>query len=255
MKTKAAVLPVILVLLTVSTRAEEDGSAAPPKIGQSAHGVSGWQRDPTSLLTNFNNMYNPCVVETGGEWRYRMWFFGWSARHANLDMGWGCDAIFHARSRDLKTWEVWSGNEQWDATMNPELWRPVLHASERWYDAWHNGDPSVVLEDGRFYMAYSATSKPFAKTVGFPAEMVQCVMGATSADGIRWEKTAAPLLIREEDTAEPKPTPSELVISTGRASGGRGTCGNCGSTIGYPGKEPLWALPKTGVSFPSQRAS
>ncbi|NCO89913.1 MAG: hypothetical protein GW880_01155, partial [Armatimonadetes bacterium] len=23
----------------------------------------GWQRDPTPLLTNFDNMYQPCVVE------------------------------------------------------------------------------------------------------------------------------------------------------------------------------------------------
>ena len=44
---------------------------------------SQWQRDPRSLLTNFNNMYNPCVVETGGLYRYRMWFFGWAADATN----------------------------------------------------------------------------------------------------------------------------------------------------------------------------
>jgi len=26
---------------------------------------AAWQRDPHVLLTNFHNMYNPCVVETG----------------------------------------------------------------------------------------------------------------------------------------------------------------------------------------------
>ena len=37
-----------------------------------------WQRDKRDLLTHFANMYNPCVVETGGEHRFRMWFFGWA---------------------------------------------------------------------------------------------------------------------------------------------------------------------------------
>lgn len=48
----------------------------------------------------------------------------------------------------------------------------------------HVGDPSVVLKDGRFYMAYSATSKHFGKREGYPATMVQCVMGSVSDDGI-----------------------------------------------------------------------
>ncbi len=170
----------------------------------------GWERDATPLLTNFNNMYQPCVVQVGGEWRYRMWFFGWSAKHANQDMGWGCDAIFYARSRNLKTWEVWCGEELWDDTMNPERWRPVLHASERWYDNWHNGDPSVVVEGDRFYMAYSATSKPFATTAGYPSDMVQCIIGATSTDGIHWEKTRRPLLVRKEDSAAPSPEPDRI---------------------------------------------
>ncbi|MFA5810434.1 MAG: hypothetical protein WC935_08930, partial [Thermoleophilia bacterium] len=70
---------------------------------------SSWERDTQPLLYNFNNMYGPCVVETGGEYRFKMWFFGWSARHANQGAGWpGCDAIFHARSKDLRHWEVYS---------------------------------------------------------------------------------------------------------------------------------------------------
>ena len=65
-----------------------------------------WQRDPQPLLTHFDNMYNPCVVETGGEYRFRMWLFGWAAGHGNPGVP-GCDAIFHARSRDLRRWEVY----------------------------------------------------------------------------------------------------------------------------------------------------
>lgn len=187
-----------------------DTGSKGPVVPSKTENAPPWQREATPLLSGFVNMYSPCVVETGGEWRYRMWFFGWSARHANQGMGWGCDAIFHARSRDLKTWEVWSGDNQWDSTMNPELWRPVLHASERWYDNWHNGDPSVVVENGRFYMAYSATSKPIAKTPGYPSDMVLCIMGATSDDGIHWEKSTHPLLIRKEDTATPRPEPERI---------------------------------------------
>ncbi len=166
---------------------------------------AAWQRDPHVLLTNFHNMYNPCVVETGGEYPYKMWFFGWAVDH-NPGVP-GCDAIFHARSKDLKTWEVYSHGGQWDRTMNPKKWAAVVHASRRWYEAWHVGDPSVVLKDGRFYMAYSATSKPFSKTGGYPSDMVQCVMGAVSTDGIHWQKSAQPLLIRATDKVPPKPDP------------------------------------------------
>jgi len=75
--------------------------------------------------------------------------------------------------------------------MTPSKWAPVLHASGRWYEAWHVGDPSVVLHDGRFYMAYSATSKPLGKIPGYPAAMVQCIMGAVSQDGIHWTRPQA----------------------------------------------------------------
>ena len=132
---------------------------------------NSWERNARNLLTNFNNMYGPCVVETGALYRYRMWFFGWAADHTNKKFP-GCDAIFHARSRDLVSWEVYSGDGSWDSTMNPSKWVPVIHASDRWYEAWHVGDPSVVLRDGRYFMAYSATSEHFSKRAGYPATMV-----------------------------------------------------------------------------------
>jgi len=174
----------------------------------------GWQRDPTPLLTNFDNMYQPCVVEVGGAHRFRMWFFGWATAMGNPDVP-GCDAVFHARSNDLKTWEVYAVDGRWDDTMSPSKWVPVLYASDRWYEAWHVGDPSVVLLDGRFYMAYSATSKPLGEVAGYPSEMVQCVMGAVSADGIHWTKTDEPLLLRPGDTAAPNTT---TVLSSGQVS-------------------------------------
>jgi len=39
---------------------------------------------------------------------------------------------------------------------------------------------------------------------------VQCLMGATSADGIHWKRTARPLLIHAGDTADPKPAPDRI---------------------------------------------
>lgn len=183
-----------MIGLTLMTLSVGCAGAAQHELGE------GWQRSGRPLLTNFDNMYGPCVVETPGAYRYRMWFFGWAAGHTNPGVP-GCDAIFHARSRDLLHWDVYSRGDTWDATMNPSKWKPVLHASERWYEARHVGDPSVVLKDGTFYMAYSATSKHFDNVPGYPATMVQCVMGATSEDGIHWRKTAAPLL---EDWPNPE---------------------------------------------------
>jgi len=168
-----------------------------------------WQRDTRDLLKNFANMYNPCVVEVGGEYPYRMWFFGWAGQDTNPGIP-GCDAIFHARSGDLRTWEVHDKAGAWDTKMTPRRWTPVLHAGKRWYEAWHVGDPSVVLKDGRFFMAYSATSKHFQKTPGYPSGMVQCIMGATSKDGVHWEKTPSPLLIRAGDAPVPKPDPNRI---------------------------------------------
>lgn len=174
-----------------------------------AAGAEGWERDARPLLTNFNNMYNPCVVETTADYPYKMWFFGWAAAHTNPGVP-GYDAIFHARSRDLRTWEVYSKEGTWDRTMNPAKWVPVLHASKRWYEAGHVGDPSVVLKDGKFYMAYSATSDSIGSVEGYPATIVQCLMGAVSVDGIHWRKTSQPLLIRTEDTASPEPAPDRI---------------------------------------------
>ncbi len=175
----------------------------------SARAESEWQRNERPLLENFNNMYNPCVVETGGEYHFRMWFFGWATGTANPGLP-GADAIYHARSKDLAEWEVYCKDGSWDTTMTPAKWWPVLHASDRWYEAWHVGDPSVVEKDGKFFMAYSATSKHFSKRKGYPATMVQCIMGAVSKDGIRWDKSDQPLLIREGDTPDPAPEPGRI---------------------------------------------
>ena len=165
---------------------------------------TNWERFEAPLLTNFNNMYHACVLEFPGSlYRYKMWFFGWATADTNPGRS-GCDAIFHARSHDLKTWEIYAGNKTWDTSMNPARWEPVLLPSEVWYDAWHNGDPSVVYKDGTLFMAYSATSKVFdPPRKGHPNGMLLCVMGATSTDGIHWTKSNQPLLIEAKEEQNP----------------------------------------------------
>lgn len=159
-----------------------------------------WERIPGDLLWNFGNMYQPCVrTVVDKEYPWRMWFFGWAFEDCNPGVP-GCDSIYLARSKDLKRWEVYAGNMGWDNNMDPKYWVPVLAADEREYGSWHLGDPSVVIRDGKYFMAYSSTSKPdFRPMKNHNDGMILCIMGAVSEDGINWTKTQAPLLIEPEN--------------------------------------------------------
>lgn len=162
-----------------------------------------WHKSGKDVLRGFTNMYNPHVIyEPGEEYPYKMWFFGWAADDCNSRFP-GCDAIFHARGKDLDRWEVYSGDGNWDSTMTASRWVPVVTADTKTYDCWHNGDPSVVRRNGRYYMAFSSTGyfdsvlNPSAPPAG--AQDICCVMGATSSDGIHWTKTRRPILVHAPD--------------------------------------------------------
>lgn len=173
-----------------------------------------YERTGRDLLRGFRNMYQPHVVAVPDEeYPFRMWFFGWSVRDGNPDYP-GCDAIFLARGRDLEHWEVCAGDGHWDDTMSAERWVPVLCADDKPYDQWHNGDPSVVLHEGRYYMAYSATGfdrdGKGSHEAGDTDGDLLCVMGAVSDDGIEWTRTEEPLLMwREEVGQKEEPTSPE----------------------------------------------
>lgn len=155
---------------------------------------SDWQHIPQPLITNFFNMYHPCVLEVDDEqFPYRMWFFGWSTGLANPGYP-GADAMFHARSKNLIEWQVYAKNDSWDSTMSPELWQPIMIVDDVNYDQWHVGDPSVVYKDGVYFMAFSSTSKPFEAVPGYMSSMLLFVRGAVSIDGIHWKKTKKPLI-------------------------------------------------------------
>ena len=191
----------------------------------------GWERPCRAAFEGFLHAYQPCVVEVPDTiYPYRMWFFGWIADIGNTEFA-GCDAIYFARGKDLDHWEVLCKDGSWDGGGQNEKWVSVLYSSEdpvkHYYDTFHSGDPSVVLKDGVFYMAYSATSKAFTDPAspepiepplfsnlaieGYPSRMIQCVMGATSTDGIHWQKTERPLLLAKEDTKyPPDPCPKRV---------------------------------------------
>ena len=211
--------------------------------------TSLWENSGRNVLWGFDNMYQPCVIEEpGSEYPYKMWFFGWAAADCNPGYP-GCDAIFHARSKDLDHWEVYAGDGRWDATMNPKLWAPVVTPDDKPYDQWHNGDPSVVRYRGRYYMAFTATGFDLdGKRGDDPADTdgwLSCVMGATSADGIHWTKTKAPLLIwpqdlgRKEGYAEDPAYYGDYARPCLRRDGGRWRlwfdywCGRNGVSVGY----------------------
>lgn len=169
--------------------------------------VTGWERNEVNLLSDFYNMYNPHVIyEEGEAYPYKMWFFGWAVDQCNTGYS-GCDAIYFARSDDLTNWDVYEGGGSWDSAGDPNLWVPVLTADNKYYDQWHNGDPSVVKDGGIYYMAYSATgfdSDGIAAGQGGDTDgYISCVMGATSTDGINWTRSAAPLLIYAPEIGQP----------------------------------------------------
>lgn len=173
-----------------------------------------WE-DRGVILDGFKNMYNFDIIELttetqsllpdGAEYPYRAWFFGWVVGDCN-PMEPGCDAIYAARSRSLEEgWEVWSGDDRW--TTDPTAWRAVVAAQEKPYDAWHNGDPTVVLHDGIFHLAYSSTGPNLDGILygekGDTDGTILCVMGATSRDGLHWQKSPEPILIHREDLGAP----------------------------------------------------
>ena len=170
---------------------------------RSQQDLAAWERPKRDLISGFSNMYQPCVVQVPDKaYPFRMWFFGWAVGVGNQGHS-GVDAIFHARSKDLQKWEVYAGTKdnlhQWDA----KRWVPVITAGDKPYDEVHNGDPSVELKDGRYYMAFSSSGSQ-NKVKFHPDDSLDCVMGATSDDGFHWVKTKHPLIIEPPEMQDPQ---------------------------------------------------
>jgi len=160
--------------------------------------TSQWEIHPGYVLDKFHNLYNPKLVKTENkEYPYFLYFFGESEEQFNPKFK-GSDAIFLARGKDVDHWEVWSGEDHWDETMNCKLWQPIVTAGDEDYDNCHAGDPTVVLKDSIYYMAYSSVG--FSKVEDLDKYIIiNCVMAAKSIDGIHWDKSEAPILIWEKE--------------------------------------------------------
>lgn len=160
-----------------------------------------WTVNESHILNGFYNLYNPEIVKVEGEeYPYKMWIFGESTTTHEYT---GYDSIFYGRGKNLNTWEMYCGEEngeiKWDATMNVSLWEPIMVHADQSYDSVHNGDPSVVYKDGRYYMAFSSVG--FDNRAGI-TYIINCIMGAVSDDGIHWEKSQAPILIWDKEYEE-----------------------------------------------------
>jgi hypothetical protein len=167
-----------------------------------------WEHS-SNILSGFCNMYQMEVVRDDRDWRfpYHGWFFGWAAKDCNPGFG-GCDAIFALRSARLESgWQVYMGNDRWDDGTHPASWVPIITARNEFYDGWHNGDPSVVLVGGRFYMAYSSVGRnkdgKLWGEAGDKDGSLLCVMGAISDDGLHWRRTPAPIAMNLLDVGAP----------------------------------------------------
>ncbi len=193
----------IILLVTASTCVAENPSARLQDL------TPEWETPPVRCLWNYFNLYNPRVVyDPGSEYPFKMWFFGWAVEKATLT-----DEVFFGRSKDLLAWEVYSGGDEWDTAMTPGRWVPVVVPGKERYDSAASGDPSVVLKDGIYYMAFSSVGFDFVKEETTPHPnplpqgegekdriyLVNCILGATSTDGIHWAKSSGPVLIWKDE--------------------------------------------------------
>ncbi len=198
---------------------------APEEVGRYADRTALWEQVGGDLLHGFYNMYNLHIVRVSEDaaYPYRGWFFGWSVGSCNPGYP-GCDAIFAARAPMLEgPWEVYRGDGEdgpiWDADMDPARWVPVIAGGETNYDNWHNGDPSVVRREGVYYMVYSATGHnkdgiPYGQE-GDTDSDISCVMGATSRDGLHWERTEAPVLVYAPNWGQAPRAPGDYMHERG----------------------------------------
>ncbi len=217
-----AVLFLLLLLQALLLAAEL--SSSDPKYGRQADRTAYWQQVGGDLIWGFNNMYHLFILREPEDaaYPYKGWFFGWASTPGNTNYGFetGCDMTFAARAPRLEgPWEVYCGDDKWDTTMNPALWRPVLRAQNEPFDSWHNGDSSLVKLEGRYYMAYSSTGFnqdmiPFGHPGDTDSDLC-CVMGAVSEDGLVWQRSQRPILLDERNIGQAPRAPGEFMHPVG----------------------------------------
>ena len=191
-----------------------NGYAGAGDHGRAVNRTNQWEQVGDKLLTNFLNMYNLHILEEAEDKAYpfKGWFFGWTVEICNPELP-GCDSIYAARASSLPgPWEVYSGDDEqggatWDTTMTPSRWVAVIAGGKRNFHNLHNGDPSVVRKDGKYYMLYSASGGNKDGIIfGQPGDTdgdFTNVMAATSEDGLQWTKSGFPVLMHASNWGEP----------------------------------------------------
>ncbi len=223
MKT-ACVLTCAALAMCIGGPQPAHGDLEEAGFGRYADHTAQWEQVGGDLLDGFGNMYNLHVIEEpAAPYSFKGWFFGWAVEDCNPGYP-GCDAIYAARAKALAgPWEVYCGEQdgipQWSAAGDAALWAPVIAGGPAYYNNWHNGDPSVVKREGRYYMAYSATGHnkdgiPFGQE-GDTDSDISCVMGAVSEDGLHWKLTDAPLLVHPQNIGGAPVAPGEYAHPRG----------------------------------------
>lgn len=192
------------IALILSAGGAAKGATINEPVGRLVDRTHLWNRCGVDLIGGFRNMYNLHVIYAPEEeYPYRGWFFGWAVEDGNPGYP-GCDAIFAARSKELLSgWQVWAGENGWDAALQARLWVPVIVPQNEYFDELHNGDPSVVKLGDHYYMAYSSVGhdrdrKPFGDDLDGDGSYL-CIMGAVSTDGVSWVRSARPILAYEHE--------------------------------------------------------
>jgi hypothetical protein len=199
--------------------------ASDVEYGRYVDKTADWEQVGGDLLSGFLNMYNLHVIHEPDDaaYPYKGWFFGWATTVCNEGYP-GCDAIFAARAAKLVgPWEVYCGDVDrqpvWGNSMKAARWVPVISGGSTNFDNWHNGDPTVVRRDGKYYIIYSATGhNADGIAYGQPEDTdsdISCIMGAVSEDGLHWVKSNAPVLVYQPNVGQPPESPGGYTHPSG----------------------------------------
>ncbi|OPZ08555.1 MAG: hypothetical protein BWZ08_01085 [candidate division BRC1 bacterium ADurb.BinA292] len=135
-------------------------------------------------------------------WRYRAWFDA----PTTAGLAGASRSLFTARARLVEgPWLVWAGEEEWIEPARIDRHHPVILPGGQYYDAIAAGDAHVVKLDSTLHLTYSSTG-PNADGVpgGQPGDIdgsIRGIMGGRSSDGLTWELSPTPLLLKASDFA------------------------------------------------------
>lgn len=189
-----------------------------PSLSQERQNAINFQwAGPIPILTGFGNMYNGKIIEDPADkqFPYKIWFFGWSFTDCNRHVtNIGCDAIFFGKSKNLFDWQIFAGKDLIGRSLfvskdQVKRWMPVFTARDKFFDQWHNGDPSVQKIGDLYYMVYSITGSDIDGIQeghsGDKDKDISAIGGAVSKNGVDWIRSERPIMISRNDIGTDDP--------------------------------------------------